>query len=301
MSGSSKAKKHVSEQKRERDDQQMQVSRLNAQEGDLEKAIKGIKILEAQKNSDIHMDLMYGQTDTRKRDTDKTSYVVIEQKRYRKLDKFQILQNIRALMEIKNIKVGQLEKEAGCAPGYMSRLEKKDSLTTPTLEFVATAAEMLNISMELLVKGNFGEISSTDLYLVEFITKLSTWTKTQELSWKKYNPEGAGTKYQSLFFKDAEYSTTEDGYWTQLPDGDSRVYMTPVTISVDGVLRNVTELYLGYGNNQMKPLFHTASCCKALSDAAMSLRIAVTESLNTIQLDDKTRNIIDQFMSLGKE
>ena len=92
-----------------------------------------------------------------------------------------------------------------------------------------------------------------------------------------------------------------DGYWTRLPDGESKVYIIPVLISLNGGIKGTaTEVYLTYGDDQLKPLFNTYECCKALSDVELTLHMAVRESIKNIHLDDKTKSIIDQFMTLGK-
>lgn len=346
MTGSSELElQRISEQKQELDERQMLVSHLYKLEEELEIERKKLREMD-DRSTMLGRIRATEREDLRKRDAAEQELRSVEDQRERlrqsiavleneakkirdqipgisKIDKFQILQNIRTGMKIKNIKVGQIEKEAGCTTGYMSRLEKKDSATTPSLEFVATAAEILGISMDLLVKSNLDEISPTDIYIVEFIEELTRRTKTQELSWKRYDPEynpqenpfvvqvlscdfgdnspeTTVTKYKSLFFDDAEIYTTGDGYWTQLLDGDSKVYIIPVLKSLGGVKGTTTEIYLTDGDNQIKPLFNTYECCKALSDAEVALHKAVRESVKNIHLDDKTKSIIDQFMSLGK-
>lgn len=335
----------ISEQKQELEEQQMIAAHVNKLENELENARDKMHAIENRR--DILMRRRAdNKVDFRERDAvERELHDIEEEQKYTrqaikvlesevqkfreqlpgnsKIDKFQILQNIRTVMKIKNIKVGQIEKEAGCTTGYMSRLEKKGSATPPSLEFIATAAEILGISMDLLVRSNIDEISPTDMYMVEFITELTRRTKTQELSWKRYDPEYnpqenpfvvqvyghdpvdnspevTGTKYKSLFFDEAEFGTNGDGYWTQLADEDSRIYILPVTISLNGVRGIVTEVYLTYEDNQIKPLFNTYECCKVLSDAETLLHTAICESIKNIQLDDKTKSIIDQFMSLGK-
>ena len=102
-----------------------------------------------------------------------------------KIDKWQILRNIRTLMKVKDGKVGQVEKESGNSAGYMSRLERDGNTTTPTLEFVATAAEMLGVNMELIIRGNIEEISSTDMYMLEFLSELITQTDAGDTVWQQ--------------------------------------------------------------------------------------------------------------------
>ena len=46
--------------------------------------------------------------------------------------------------------------------GYMSRLEKPDNSSEPTLEFVATAAKMLGVSIDFLISANIDEVTPTE-------------------------------------------------------------------------------------------------------------------------------------------
>lgn len=346
MAGSSELElQRISEQKQELEEQQMIAAHLNKLENELETARCKIHDIENHRDK-LMRQRADSKIDLRERDAVEHELLDIEDKRKHmrqkievleaevqklreqlpsnsKIDKFQILQNIRTVMKTKNIKVGQIEKEAGCTTGYMSRLEKKGSATSPSLEFVATAAEILGISMDLLVRSNIDEISPTDMYIVEFVSELTRRTNTQELIWKKYDPKNSPQEnpfikqvygsdiadsnmkidaeiYQSLFFDNAEFYAGGDGYWTRLPDGDSKVYIIPVAISYGKIYDTATEIYLTYENDQIKPLFNTYKCCKALSDAELTLHTAVRESLHNIHLDDKTKSIIDQFMTLGK-
>ena len=54
----------------------------------------------------------------------------------KKFNKYECLNNIRILLKDKNIKIGNLEKEAGCQPGYISRIEKLSNNTEPSASFM---------------------------------------------------------------------------------------------------------------------------------------------------------------------
>ena len=61
---------------------------------------------------------------------------------FKNFNKYTCFNNIRALLKVNpDVKIGMIEKEAGVRLGYMSRLEKPDNSSEPTLEFVATAAD----------------------------------------------------------------------------------------------------------------------------------------------------------------
>lgn len=107
----------------------------------------------------------------------------------KKFNKYLCLSNIRELLKESDIKIGRIEKEANCQPGYMSRLEKKTNNTDPSLEFLITAAKMLGISLDVLLFTDLKELSPTEKYLIAFIQKLKTDTLENKLNWTR---ESAG-------------------------------------------------------------------------------------------------------------
>ncbi len=108
---------------------------------------------------------------------------VISRKKH--FDKYLLFQNIRELMKGTEIKLGQIEKEAGCQPGYMSRLDKTDSATDPTAEFIVTAAQILGVSVDVLLNVTIKEMSANELYMLKFLEKLIRDTIGEKLNWVK--------------------------------------------------------------------------------------------------------------------
>lgn len=98
-------------------------------------------------------------------------------------DKFILFSNIRELSKRYNIKLGDIEKEAGVALGYMSRLNKQVSTAEPSLEFVCTAAEMLKTDIDSLLKGNLLSLSASEEYIMNFLKKLIKETEDEKLIW----------------------------------------------------------------------------------------------------------------------
>lgn len=101
-------------------------------------------------------------------------------------DKKQCFANIRFLLE-KNpsVKIGQIEKEAGLRLGYMARLEKPDNTAEPSVEFIVSAAKLLNVSLDSLMLVDITALSSTEEYLRSFLEKLQKDTQKDTISWEK--------------------------------------------------------------------------------------------------------------------
>lgn len=102
----------------------------------------------------------------------------------KKFNKYFFLANVRELLKYSNIKIGQIEKEAGLQNGYTSRLEKLDNATEPSIEFIVTASRMLKVSIDALVNYDFHTFNKTELYLLTVIEKLRADTINNKLEWE---------------------------------------------------------------------------------------------------------------------
>ena len=85
--------------------------------------------------------------------------------------------NIRELLR-KNpdVKIGQIEREAGIRLGYMSRLEKDGNTSEPSIEFIVSAAKLLKVSIDTLIAVDLTGLTSTEQYIVDFFDKLKADT-----------------------------------------------------------------------------------------------------------------------------
>lgn len=105
--------------------------------------------------------------------------------KYRAYDKYNCLNNIDYLLEKQDKKVGQLESEAHVRVGYMSRIKRTGRSTEPSLQFVASAAKMFNVTVDELLYAKMKEGSETENYLMQFINKLMKDTREEKLFWNK--------------------------------------------------------------------------------------------------------------------
>lgn len=101
-------------------------------------------------------------------------------------DKQVLFRNVRYLLKQKEndgVRLGQIERDADLKPGYMSRLEKPDNNTEPSMNFIITAARALNVSMDLLVEVDMEAITPSEKYALDFIDKLKNDTLGGKLDW----------------------------------------------------------------------------------------------------------------------
>lgn len=108
---------------------------------------------------------------------------------YKNFNKSVCFSNIRELLKDNpDVKIGQIEKDAGIRLGYMSRLEKDDNTAEPSVEFIVTAAKLLNVSVDTLITMDLANLTPTEKYLVSFIEKLKSDTIQDKINWSVETP-----------------------------------------------------------------------------------------------------------------
>lgn len=114
----------------------------------------------------------------------------IDKEEFKHFDKKVCFSNIRELIKHNsNVRIGQIENEAGLRAGYMSRLEKDNNMTEPSLEFVVTAARMLNVSIDTMVSIDITKLTDTEKYLSNFFDKIIQDTLSGKIKWNKEKAE----------------------------------------------------------------------------------------------------------------
>lgn len=176
----------------------------------------------------------------------------------RNFNKSLCFSNIRELLrQNPDVKIGQIEKEAGIRLGYMSRLEKDGNTAEPSVEFIVTAAKLLKVSLDTLVSINLTGLTPTEQYIVNFFDKLKADTLADKLDWNRQTasnlnniePNYDGSIWHPLFDEETFFEEGE----TEYPDQVTRIVFNSKTfgphtfISGDCFnlrLKNGTTLYL---------------------------------------------------------
>ena len=105
----------------------------------------------------------------------------------KEFDKEQFIRNIDALIKQKHLKIGEVEKAAGLSAGYLSRYRKSESDAAPSVEWVWKLAQFLDVSVDLLISGNFDGATDNIQYLTKFIRELKQRTDDNEVEWSSHS------------------------------------------------------------------------------------------------------------------
>ena len=249
----------------------------------------------------------------------------------RNFNKTLCFSNIRELIkENPDVKIGQIESAAGIRLGYMSRLEKGDNAAEPSVEFIVTAAKLLNVSVDTLISVDLANLTPTEKYLVNFVEKLKSDTVADKLNWnvetknemERHGNDCNGNSFHPLLSLETYYAPsgceypephtdniyvsktfnleTEiygDCYNLRLKNG-SKLYLMNVarrTFKVNQFQDSVIEavMYVPGGKTQV---LATTKDEYPIGEALKKLYNVVKEHMKHPQVNNDVMNAIDAFM-----
>lgn len=249
----------------------------------------------------------------------------------RNFNKTLCFSNIRELLkENPDVKIGQIEKEAGIRLGYMSRLEKGDNAAEPSVEFIVTAAKLLNVTVDTLISIDLANLTPTEKYLVNFIEKLKSDTLNDKLNWNvetefelnRQLVDCNGDSMHPLFNLETFYRQTETDYPEEVTEnvyfsktfgpntcinGDcfnlrlkngSTFYLMNIVKDVhrsddNNAFVKEAVMYVPRGKTQVLATTHDEYTIAKLLE---ELYLIVKEQMNHPRVNDDVMNAIDAFM-----
>lgn len=226
------------------------------------------------------------------------------------------ISNIYALAKEKGIRLGDLEKNGGVSVGYLSRLNKEDSTATPSIDFLVSVADQLDVPLEVLISQPYGDYTPTEGLIFSFISQLVVRTIQDELIWKRE----LLSSYDEVFFDQGECShplfdfdatvtipeieyvslfqpgqhPIGDGYVLQATGNDA-FYLMKVS---DIIYGSAFELYLVRAGHPQK-VCHSGGTIRTFSKALEQLYLIVAESCEHTKLAPDVKDAIEDF--LGKK
>ena len=199
--------------------------------------------------------------------------------------------------------------------GYLSRLNKEDNTAIPSIEFIASAAEKLGVSVEVLISHDCTQQTATEAYLLKFLDKLIADTDADKLYWTKDLQEDleSSDEYDfgsepshPLFYIDWEHGESNPVYCSyynrerringdcfslHMPSGDDFYLMT----TVDPTGHCALELYLVQqrGTNKLCQSDDSSQLFSSLLD---TLYYSAADSCKRPKLSPFVKDVIDRFM-----
>ena len=268
------------------------------------------------------------------------SYYLTEIEKYlegfKYFDKYTCFNNIRALLKVKpEIKIGMIEKNAGLRLGYMSRLEKQDNRSEPSVEFIVTAARLLGVSVDFLINAKFTETTKTEEYVINFLQNVMNDTDAGKLYWRKDSPKSINmpsdiscnygppphplqepdeetmnyegfcstASFHSHFFPEKGIEAIGNIYHAELGETENQFYILPCRIfnsTEDGEVKECYEVHLLDLNNGVIPLCNSLLAANTVGVMLKNLYMQIEEATSHVNVDKKARNVIDAYMNNTK-
>lgn len=101
--------------------------------------------------------------------------------------------NIKFLASKSNLKIGEIEKEAGVSPGYISRLSSsKNDATYKLMDLIFFLSDKTDVSVLTLLTVDIAQLTKSEAYLTKFLEKLCRETKDEIIYWQTKQPETWG-------------------------------------------------------------------------------------------------------------
>ena len=230
----------------------------------------------------------------------------------RNFNKTLCFSNIRELIkENPDVKIGQIESAAGIRLGYMSRLEKGDNAAEPSVEFIVTAAKLLNVSVDTLISVDLANLTATEKYLVNFIEKLKSDTLNEKLNWNTETEfqlnrqlvDCNGVSTHPLLTLETYYRQTECEYPEEVTDNVyvSKTFGPNTRINGDCFnlkLKNGSTFYL---MNIVKDVHRVNDKSAFVKEAVMYVPHGKTQVLATTQDEYPIAQLLEELYVIVKE
>lgn len=250
-------------------------------------------------------------------------------------DKKRCMSAIYAIAKEKGVKIGDLEKEANVSTGYLSKLNKEENTSSPSIELLLAVARVLGVTIDMLIYSEYEGLSSNERYMLKFLDKLINDTLSGELQWEKetkkqllsVNCDYMGNEayaehplfeasetlvgdgqyrldayYYSRFFPEGDTLIAGDGFHAVLSPADAELYI----MKVDNEEANMEigydqfEVYL-VNRGGVKPLGCSDFVCGEISRQIQNLYKVIVDADSNLGINDEVKGIIDLYMMDGDE
>ena len=229
------------------------------------------------------------------------------------------ISNFKRLTALKKVKIGDIETEALLTPGYLSRLDKDGNLSDPNIEFVVTAADMLGVTVDELIRGDIAELTETEQFILSFLNQLIKDTRSDAISWQTeksqeqfnvpepdnwdikllpmYEVKKAGglftVVYNSLYAEKVSLSKTTKSCRAKLANENEEIFIMACRSLAD------TDHFEVYLKNPKKtvPLYNSMISCEAIQRKTLDLYSEIMKAETRIHLSQPALDMIKNYMN----
>lgn len=243
-------------------------------------------------------------------------------------DKNNCISLIYDLARSRDIKIGQLEENAGLSKGYLARALNGDSTFSPPASSLVSIASQLGVTVDFLLNGiERDKLTSNEQYILNFVETLRNETLNGKIDWKTHSSinrlfgqirttwsnikDNDKSSAEYLYYKiiscnDNKFNqVVGDIFSVSLPNTEDVIYITKVLNDI--VINDENFNIDNYGDDIDYQLLINQGCktsiiCSTvmlndkLKQAIIELYYLIRENNSKIELNKDIRNSIDSFM-----
>ena len=215
----------------------------------------------------------------------------------------QILKNIYAIAEKKDIMVRDVENAAGVSIGYFSKMMKQGSETKLSIDTLMGLSELFDMPVESIVNYHLREDSLKSDDMMKFIVKLREDTQKRKLNWQATREIQAKDSFIKSFGYDNLMPQVRSSYCAPLNDSD-RIYFYQVDYYLNDGLRSSVyvgyELYMSYRDKVYPVILSMNNVNHSLLAMLGNLEGSIIKNAKEVQVDEHVKEVILNYMSEGK-
>lgn len=231
--------------------------------------------------------------------------------------------NLRFFANKKGLKLGELEKSSGTSIGYISRLSKDEKMgISPVVGLAITAAKEFNVTIDSLLFLDFSSMTTNEIYISSFLSKLITDTRDEKLIWTKEEVKlfdnyqyknihplfelerTSGIKEEYVYHShfNMNYTINGDCFYVKMLNGKTVYLMNVKSADITKPESILFELYFVEPDRSDSPLsWIVYPICfiddkSLLNNLGLDLYKTARISSQHMKLDKNVKSIIDGFM-----
>lgn len=255
---------------------------------------------------------------------------------FKRFNRERCLENIDFLLAQKDVKLGALETESGNHPGYLSRMKSGKSSSDPSIEFLMTASEQLEVPLDMLVSSRLSEMSATEKFILDFLKKVVADTQEDKIDWVRetvaeleklevendmqgylsvshpiFEVQEDRTEdeyhcypvYNSLFYRNCGVKVCNNCYHSKLVPTDQWLYIMECSKGDERLVwknDRFFEFYIvsydRYGNATTKKVCNTLEVSSPVCATINTLVKSIITSMSRVHIEDDVKDAIDSYM-----
>lgn len=233
-------------------------------------------------------------------------------------DKEKFYKNVSYMAKQRNMAMGEIEDNLNISHGYIAKLGRPNS-PLPSIDYITKIAKLLDVSVDSLIYGDLGNLSSQEQFILDFLHKLIILTKNNAIDWLPEkmefytNDERHGYISKNYFWGKNLFESSfrtyyvipdQTAYFARLPNEDASVMVIKVGYSTidpepsqpDDYDLVATEVYI-IANGDYNGICSSEYVADEINIEICQLEKVVCNARSRIGLKPGSKDIINRLLN----